>query len=78
MTTPQIDKNIGERIKLLRQSRNWTQPMLGSQLGKSGATISYIESGKYSLRISELLRLARIFNVPASNFIEGVYWYERS
>lgn len=73
MTARTVDQNVGQRIMLLRKQRGWTQPMLGRLIGKSGASISYMEKGKVTLKVNDIVRLAAIFQVPATNFLEGVY-----
>ncbi len=62
---------IGAKIRQLRQAKNKTQGDLGKVLGISYAAVSDIERGITDLTISDLYAIARFFEVPASDFLEG-------
>lgn len=48
-------KEIGQRLKLLRESMNLTMEELGERLGIGKATVSKIEAGKWNFGIDTLI-----------------------
>jgi transcriptional regulator with XRE-family HTH domain len=71
-------KKIGNKIRELRESGNWTQAKLGVELAKAlkktkpiaSATISRYEEGKRSVKSEMLDALAGVFKVKSSFFYE--------
>lgn len=61
-------REIGQKLKALREARLLNQTDLSERLGISQARISLIERGKAALDAGEFLDVLRIFNVPASHF----------
>lgn len=60
-----IHKVIGENVKSMRKSKNWTQKELGERAGLPISQISKIENGKYkNPTIKTLLALSESFGVP--------------
>lgn len=57
--------NLGTRIKKMRESRNWTQEFMASQLKISQNSYSRIESENVKLSTERLKEIADIFEVPA-------------
>ncbi len=62
--------NIGKKIKQLRSDRSWTQKELAEKLNFSESFISYIEKGLRSVSLSDLKKVAEIFNVDFDYFLE--------
>lgn len=58
-------ENIGTRIKRLRESKNWTQEFMATQLKISQNSYSRIESENVKLSTERLKEIADIFQVPA-------------
>lgn len=54
---------IGERIKQLRQQRDWSQAQLSKKLNVHQKQISGYERGIHSPSIELLVRMAELFNV---------------
>jgi putative transcriptional regulator len=50
-----------ERVRALREERNWTQQELGDQLGVSRETVNAIETEKYDPSLPLALKLAKLF-----------------
>lgn len=65
-------KELGNRIKMLRESRGMTQEELGSVLGIQKAAVAKIESGKSAnMRIDKLMLLCRTFNMFPASLLYG-------
>lgn len=65
-------KELGNRIKMLRESRGMTQEGLGSILGIQKAAVAKIESGKSAnMRIDKLMLLCRTFNMFPASLLYG-------
>lgn len=62
---------IGQRIRLLRESRQMTQQQLADRLGLTRASISSIELGKSDLTIPHLIELVQLFDVSADALLFG-------
>jgi transcriptional regulator with XRE-family HTH domain len=60
-TTTLLEKEIGNRIALLRKSRGYSQEELAKQLGLNRTAVTQIEKGKRKLSIIEIRNLAEIF-----------------
>lgn len=61
-------KEIGLKLKALREARLFSQAALAERLEISQAGLSKIERGLSSLNTEDLLQILRIFNVPVSYF----------
>lgn len=62
--------SIGERIKIARASRHWSQEDLGQAIGKGQTTISSWERGRTEPTREEVARVAAVLRLPVSD-IEG-------
>ena len=69
--TNAIDHHVGKRLRQLRLARGMDLPELSGLLGVSAPRLLQFEEGRE--RISALLmrQLAKILNVPPSQFFEG-------
>ena len=61
-------REIGLKLKALREARLFPQVDLAKRLEISQAGLSKIERGTSSLNTEDFLQVLRIFNVPASHF----------
>lgn len=71
------DISLGSNIRKLRKQAHLTQEQLVTRLQLQGIEISrssysQIECGTYSIRVSELVALADIFQVDFNTFFEGI------
>jgi len=57
-------KEIGARIKKLREEKNWTQSMLASKVGAGRSYIAGLENGYYKPADPILIALSDVFCVP--------------
>ena len=71
------DISIGNNIRALRKQSQLTQEQIVARLQLEGLEISrssysQIECGTYNIRVSELIALAKIFNVDYNAFFENL------
>ena len=72
MKKPDIYKKVGHRIRIIRKNEGISQEDLGMLLGKyTVSAISYFESGHRKIKLEELIKIAKIFNVDIYKLIEG-------
>jgi len=64
-----INKQIGKRIKELRESAGLSQEELSARLGVKRVTLSSIENGERKITAEELKKLADIFNVSSDDIL---------
>lgn len=55
--------NFNQRAKNLREDLDLTQEYIAQKLGVSRATVNRYENGKYDLKLSYAIELAKIYNV---------------
>ncbi len=53
---------LGKRIKQLRQSKNYTQFVLGEKIDINQRQVAQIESGKSFPSLSTLVKLAKVYD----------------
>ena len=63
-------KDIGERIKVARLSRNLTQAQLAEAVGVKPSTVGMWENGRREPDSVTLDALADVYNVPTTYFFE--------
>ena len=61
---------LGEKIKILRENREWTQAMVAEHLSISTDAVQKWEVGKNSPPISELKRLCALFDVSPNLLLD--------
>ena len=54
---------MNNRLKDLRNERNWTQADLAQHVGVSRQTVNAIEKGKFDPSLPLAFRLAKLFNL---------------
>ncbi|MBR6549283.1 MAG: helix-turn-helix transcriptional regulator [Clostridia bacterium] len=57
------------RMRALREDNDYTQAQLGHLLNKSQQGYNHIETGRAELKIEDLVKLCRFYNVSADYFI---------
>jgi transcriptional regulator with XRE-family HTH domain len=65
------DKELGARIKSLREERGMTQAVLGQALGIDQSTVSRIEDGTRSLTARELAGASSVFGVTIGVLLDA-------
>ena len=61
--------NYRERIKSTREDRDLTQAQLGIVLNKPQQGYNHIEAGRAELKIDDLIRLCKYYNLSADYLI---------
>lgn len=61
--------NYRTRIKDLREDRDITQAQIGALLQKSQQGYNHIETGRAELKIDDLVKLCKFYNVSADYVI---------
>lgn len=62
--------NIGAKVRNLRNRDGLTQKALGERLGYSESFISYVEKDLRNINPQDLGKLAEIFKVPRTYFLQ--------
>lgn len=70
--------NIGQKVKELREKRNYTQEYMAEQLGITQGSYSKIEQNKSNPPISRLLKIAAILEINTDEYSELVGTNERT
>ena len=65
-----MKSNLGEKIKVMRKSRGWTQVELAAKAGLSPSAVAMYEINKRKPKYEQLEALADAFNVPMSAFLD--------
>jgi len=63
-----IDKKIAKQMKVIRRMRGITQQTTASCIGVSYQQFQKYEAGKNRIAASRLWDIARLYNVPISDF----------
>jgi len=72
MKKEDVLKNIGLRIRQLREERNITQQVLAAECNFEKSNMSRIESGGSNFTIATLLKICEVLKVKLSDIVEGV------
>jgi len=57
-----VDKEIGDRLKKLREESNYTQEQIANYLGITQGQLSKIESGNRKLNLNLLDKISSLYN----------------
>ena len=58
-----------ERIRAVREDRDYTQAVIGEVINKSQQGYSHIESGRAELKIDDLITLCKFYDLSADYMI---------
>ena len=61
--------NYRKRMRDLREDNDLTQKQVGAVINKSQQGYSHIEDGRAELKIDDLIKLCKFYNVSADYFI---------
>jgi transcriptional regulator with XRE-family HTH domain len=65
-------KNLGTRIRYLREERGMSQGAFASKISVSRTYLSGLENGKKNVSIDSLGKIARGFDIPLSEMFKDV------
>ncbi len=65
-------KQIGERIKSLREAKGLSREEVAFEAGISGSYLGMIERGEYDFKISKLFSVAKALDVSAETLIRNI------
>lgn len=65
-------KKIGERVKNIREQRNYSQQYVASKLGVSQKAYSKIETGETKLSVDNLMKLSEILETTINDLLDTV------
>lgn len=65
---------MNNRLRELREHRDWSQGQLAERLDVSRQTVNALETGKYDPSLPLAFRIARLFGTP----IESIFLPEES
>ena len=63
-------KNLGIKIKKIREKLDLSQDVLAKKLGVSRVAISQIETGDRKISAEEIAKLAKVFNIPTDVLLD--------
>ncbi len=63
-------RKVGERIKHIREERNFSQQFLATKLNISQKAYSKIETGETRLSVDNLLKIAEVLETSLNNILE--------
>ena len=58
-----------QRLRAVREDRDYTQSEIGKVLQKSQQNYNHIEAGRAELKIEDLIRLCKFYNLSADYLI---------
>lgn len=61
--------SVYRNIRLLREMRNFTQQYMADELGLSISGYGKIERGKSDIKLSQLIKIAKILNTDLNTLI---------
>lgn len=73
-----VRKRIGERIRLLRKQRGWSQFQLSQKSGLGRVYTGSLERGKSAIGIDSMCKVTAALGITLSELLEGIYDPRRS
>lgn len=71
-STASLQARFGKRIKMLRESRQWSFTYLAVHSGIAKSTLLEIEKGRADLRLRTIAALAGSFGMTLSELLRGI------
>ncbi|MEE6032501.1 helix-turn-helix transcriptional regulator [Avibacterium paragallinarum] len=63
--------NIHNKIRLIREARQWSQEDMANKMNMSVSGYSKIERGESKLYYDKLIQIAKIFNIEVSELVDS-------
>jgi transcriptional regulator with XRE-family HTH domain len=65
-----VRKQVGKRVRQLREARKWSQEELAHQSGLARSFTGAIERGEKDVRLTTLVKLANTFKIRVSEILK--------
>jgi len=69
MNSESFKKQIGSKVRKLRQIRGWSREQVASKLEMSGNGIGHIERGEVDISLTRLSEIAEVFDVELDDLL---------
>jgi len=69
-----VRKNLGARVRALREKRKWSQEDLAHESGLARSFTGAIERGEKDLRLTTLVKLANTFDITVAQLFKQSVW----
>lgn len=73
MEEKSINKRIGEEVRMLRLSKNYSQEALADELGISISTLSNLERGQTEFTVSRLYEVLAFLDITIFDFLKRIH-----
>jgi DNA-binding XRE family transcriptional regulator len=67
-----LPKRLGNRVRLLRAQRQWSQEVLAELAGLHRNYLGHVERGELNVSFKNVYKLANAFEMSIGQFLEGV------
>ncbi|MCB9988319.1 MAG: helix-turn-helix transcriptional regulator [Rhodospirillales bacterium] len=67
-----VYEQLATKIRKLRNEREWSQEELADRAGLHRTYISHIENGKREISVETLCKIAKGFEITASELMEAI------
>jgi transcriptional regulator with XRE-family HTH domain len=69
-TDSELSKKLGDRIRMLRVTRRWSQENLAAESGLHRNYVGHIERGEVNTWLTNINKLARAFGMTVSELMQ--------
>jgi transcriptional regulator with XRE-family HTH domain len=67
-----LPKRLGNRVRLLRAQRQWSQEVLADLAGLHRNYLGHVERGELNVSFKNVYKIANAFEMSIGQFLEGV------
>ena len=67
-----LPQRLGNRVRLLRAQRQWSQEVLAELAGLHRNYLGHVERGELNVSFRNVYKLATAFEMSISQFLDGV------
>lgn len=70
---PHLAQRLGQRIRLLRAERYWSQENLAERAGLHRNYIGHVERGELNISVAQLTKIAQAFGVRLGALVDTLF-----